>query len=145
MKPSLCISLSLVLLAPACFAALGQRLETTGKVQRALALKPATQSAFSVQASVDEAGRQIRQYLAVDGTVFAVAWSGRSQPDLPQLLGDYFPAFRQAQRNNRSGLNVMRGQVGTFAIHTYGRMGALQGMACDLALLPAGVTLDQLK
>ncbi|KUM03244.1 DUF2844 domain-containing protein [Chromobacterium subtsugae] len=140
--------LLLLLAAPLLARAeLGQKLDAAqaasgGKQMTALA--PAG-GAFSVQQSQDAAGRLIKQYAAADGTVFAVAWSGGSLPDLQQLLGSYFPAYRQAQLANRNGLNVMRGQVGSFVVSSHGRMGAFKGFAYDSALLPAGVTPDQLK
>ncbi|QEL55825.1 DUF2844 domain-containing protein [Chromobacterium paludis] len=148
MKPSFRITFLLALAVPAAHAALGQKLQTpvaNRSSQAILAMRPAAAAAYSVRLDVDEADRQIKQYAAADGTVFAVAWRGKSHPNLSQWLGDYFPAFQRAQRQNRSGLNVMRGQVGSFFVHSYGRMGAFQGLAYDAALLPAGVTPDQLK
>ncbi|POB00445.1 hypothetical protein C2134_01450 [Chromobacterium sinusclupearum] len=147
-RPCLFVFL-LALLAPGAHAALGQKFDApaaSAAGHTLLATRPAViGGAYTVQDSLDASGRQIRQYVSLDGTVFAVAWSGQTHPDLQSLLGDYFPAFQQAQRNNRSGRNVLRGQVGSFVVHSYGRMGAFNGFAYDSTLLPAGVTPDQLK
>ena len=129
-------------------AELGQKLDAAALAAsggRQMAMLTPSSAAFSVQQSQDAAGRLIKEYAAADGTVFAVSWSGSSLPDLQQLLGSYFPAYRQAQLGNRNGLNVMRGQVGSFVVHSHGRMGAFKGFAYDSALMPAGVTPDQLR
>ncbi|WP_158300633.1 DUF2844 domain-containing protein [Chromobacterium sp. ATCC 53434] len=138
----------LLLLVPGLAGAtLGQRLDaasTAAAAGQSMMAAPVSTD-FRVQQSVDAGGRLIRQYADGNGTVFAVAWSGKSLPDLQQLLGTYFPAYRQAQQANRAGLNVMRGQVGSFVVHSLGRMGAFSGAAYDTALMPAGVTPDQLN
>ncbi|WP_071116545.1 DUF2844 domain-containing protein [Chromobacterium sphagni] len=148
MKASSNVLLLLLAVPALACAELGQRLDSaptaTGSGRQMAALSP-TGGAFSVQQSQDAAGRLIKQYAASNGTVFAVAWSGSSQPDLQQLLGSYFPAYRQAQQSNRNGLNVMQGQVGSFIVRSHGRMGAFKGFAYDSALMPVGVTPDQLK
>ena len=35
-------------------------------------------------------GTLVREYLGPDGHVFAVSWQGPANPDLRQLLGDFF-------------------------------------------------------
>ncbi|ERE17892.1 DUF2844 domain-containing protein [Pseudogulbenkiania ferrooxidans] len=137
----------LLLLPGLAFAALGQRIDlsSSAPVAGRQLTAAAIGAPYRVVQDQDAAGRVIRQFVAGDGTVFAVAWSGATLPDLQQLLGGYFPAFRQSQQGNRQGLNGMRGQVGSFVVQSSGRLGAFSGFAYDSALLPAGVTVDQLK
>ena len=137
----------LLLLPGLALAALGQRIDLSSSTP--VAGRQLTAAAigapYRVVQDQDAAGRVIRQYVAGDGTVFAVAWSGPTLPDLQQLLGDYFPAFRQAQQSNRRGLNSMQGQVGSFVVESRGRVGNFSGVAYDSALMPSGVTVEQLK
>ncbi|KJH68244.1 hypothetical protein B0T49_10385 [Chromobacterium violaceum] len=137
----------LLLLPGLVYAALGQRIDLSSSAPAAgrQQLAVTTGAAYRVVQEQDAAGRVIRQYVAGDGTVFAVAWSGPTLPNLQQLLGDYFPAFRQSQQANRRGLNAMQGQVGSFVVQSRGRLGNFSGFAYDSALLPAGVAIDQLK
>lgn len=137
----------LLLLPGLAFAALGQRIDlsSSAPVAGRQLTAAAIGAPYRVVQDQDAAGRVIRQFVAGDGTVFAVAWSGATLPDLQQLLGDYFPAFRQAQQSNRRGLNALQGGAGGFVVQSRGRLGAFSGFAYDSALLPAGVTVDQLK
>ena len=38
----------------------------------------------------------IREYVSLDGKVFAVAWKGPAHPDLSSILGDHFQDYKKA-------------------------------------------------
>jgi hypothetical protein len=88
----------------------------------------------------------IREYIAPNGAVFGVAWSGYVMPDLAQILGQYFEPLRQAMAQRS---RLVRGPV---AIHTptlvyenFGHMRAFIGRAYLPAQLPAGVTEAEIR
>ncbi|AXE31133.1 hypothetical protein DK842_15305 [Chromobacterium phragmitis] len=137
---------ALALMPGLACAALGQKIDLSPSAPvagRQMTAAP-NGAPYRVVQDQDAAGRVIRQYVAADGTVFAVAWSGATLPNLQQLLGSYFQAYRQAQQANRHGLNVMRGTIGGMVVQTRGRVGDFAGFAYDAALVPAGVSPEQL-
>src|SRR5580704_3010227 len=44
-------------------------------------------------------GTVMREFVAPNGNVFAVAWEGPTRPDLRQALGQYFEAYASAPRS----------------------------------------------
>jgi hypothetical protein len=86
-------------------------------------------------------GTVVREYADASGTVFAVSWSGPYKPDLKQLLGSHFAAFRDAaaagpqRRANRARVPV---DTGDLVAHSGGHMGAFEGRAWLRSRLPAG-------
>jgi hypothetical protein len=104
-------------------------------------------AAYTVQTLMPDNGDTIREFVAADGTVFAIAWTGPARPDLRQLLGDRFDTM-QADNGNRAG-RVRRGPLtvdrGDFILRTGGHSGAFWGLAYLPGSLPAGVKLDELR
>src|SRR4051812_42114752 len=45
---------------------------------------------YTVKEITLPSGTLVREYVSAEGKVFAVTWSGMSQPDLQQTLGNYF-------------------------------------------------------
>jgi hypothetical protein len=90
-------------------------------------------------------GRKVREYVTPGGTVFAVAWEGRTMPDLSQLLGSYFSLFQQAaaSRTRRHGPLVV--QAGPLVVESGGHPGAFQGRAYLPHLIPANVAKDVVR
>lgn len=60
-----------------------------GRVQSTLA------QGYSVE-TITVAGMSVKEYVASDGTVFAVAWKGTGVPNLRLLLGTYFDEYLDA-------------------------------------------------
>jgi uncharacterized protein DUF2844 len=48
-------------------------------------------------------GTVVREFASPAGTVFGVAWSGPTTPDLRQVLGPYFDQYLGAAQRNRRG------------------------------------------
>ena len=89
----------------------------------------------------------IREYVAPSGIVFGIAWNGLVYPDLTPLLGPYFSEYREAARRTarkpgRRGLQVKTDRV---VVEKWGHMRNLQGRAYAPALLPPGVSVDEIR
>ena len=138
----LVVALAAAALGAHARAALGGRAESVAADQAALA---ATRAAADVRASyrverlVSQA-RTVREYVAPSGVVFAVAWEGTSAPDLGVVL-----RRAAAEQRPTAGRRARRIESGGAVLETWGHMRALRGRAWVPALLPAGVTLDEIK
>src|SRR5579884_3286353 len=53
-------------------------------------------------------GVTVREYVSPSGRVFGVAWQGRANPDLQQVLGPYYEQMMEASRS----AGPVRGQIG---------------------------------
>jgi hypothetical protein len=98
---------------------------------------------YSISESVLIGGTTVHEYVARDGVVFAVAWSGPQIPDLRALLGTRFDSYVSALAQQRAA-GGMHGSTriagGDAVVHSTGHMGAFAGLAYLPALLPPGVT-----
>lgn len=91
-------------------------------------------------------GIVVREYVSTSGSVFGVAWQGRSHPDLRQMLGAYYDRYTQAvqaERAQRHGPLVIQ-QPG-FVVEMGGHMGALAGRAYLPQNLPAGMHAEDIR
>jgi hypothetical protein len=111
-------------------------------VQRATTVKPG----YTVQEIVSDANH-VREYVSSEGVVFAIAWNGFMPPDLTKLLGSYAAEYEQALRNTprRTGVRHQHVQGKKVIVETWGHMRNLQGRAYVPALVPSGVSLDEIK
>jgi hypothetical protein len=93
-------------------------------------------------------GMTIREYAAADGTIFAIAWKGISHPDLSSIMGDYFSDYQKTSKNlakqkgHRPHAIVRSPSV---VVEKFGHMRAAQGKAYVLALLPEGVSANDIQ
>jgi hypothetical protein len=89
----------------------------------------------------------VREY-SQNGVVFGVAWKGVSAPDLSSLLGSYYSEFQDASKKavhpkgQRAHSMVQGAHV---VVERAGHMRAIQGKAYVLALLPQGVSADDIQ
>ena len=85
-------------------------------------------------------GTVVREYADASGTVFAVFWSGAHKPDLKQLLGSHFDAFRNAAASKEARANRSRMAIdtGDLVVQSEGHMGAFEGRAWLQSRVPAG-------
>ena len=89
----------------------------------------------------------LREYIAPDGIVFAIAWNGLIHPDLKPLLGsyadDYVTALKKAAPEpGRRQLQVKTNRV---VVEKWGQMRNLQGRAYAPALIPPGVQVHEIE
>lgn len=89
-------------------------------------------------------GTVVREFASPAGTVFGVAWSGPTMPDLRQVLGPYFDQYigAAAQRNRRGP--VLIEQPG-LVVQSGGHMRAFFGKAYVPEAVPQGVTIDEIR
>jgi hypothetical protein len=89
-------------------------------------------------------GTVMREFVAPNGNVFAVAWQGPTRPDLRQALGQYFGAFGSVPRSKFSDRRHVQIQQGDLVVQSGGHMRALSGRAYLQSAIPSGVNLGDL-
>lgn len=89
-------------------------------------------------------GTVMREFVAPNGKVFAVAWQGPTRPDLRQALGQYFDAYASARRSNLADRRHVQIQQGDLVVQAGGHMRALSGRAYLLSAIPSGVNVGDL-
>jgi hypothetical protein len=89
----------------------------------------------------------VREYISPAGVVFAVAWNGLSHPDLTSLLGSYVAEYKQAlqQTPRRRDQHHFQEKTNNVIVEKWGHMRNLQGRAYISALIPVGVSIDEIK
>ena len=133
----------ILLLCPAVQASLGGQASSVERDRlamhgRVLALRE--HPSYSVhEMQVD--GRKIREYALPDGTVFAVAWQGISEPDFSVIFGRYYDEYKEARKNQEENphkhgryTRVMRTR--NIVVEKYGHMRDVRGRAYVPDLLP---------
>lgn len=145
MKPPVLIVLTLALPARA-LAALGADASSVARDREALkgALTVTAKVAYEIHELKISTGTA-REYLASGGLVFAVSWQGRRAPDLRQLLGAYFERYAAEARAHRTGHHVLSIETPDFVVSAVRFQRGFQGRAILPALMPAGVTRDELR
>jgi hypothetical protein len=111
-----------------------------------LAATPAmSPNLYTLHESTLESGTTVREYATLEGVVFAVTWHGPVLPDLSDLLGNYFSAFKleveQSRAAGRRGspVNIQRDEL---VVKSHGRMRHFSGYAYAPFLVPAGVNIN---
>jgi hypothetical protein len=149
--------LGLITSASQVFAALGQapsastattlpQSQTPSNKRMALAAVPAS-GLYTVHENLLDSGTSVREFATPAGVVFAVAWRGPVLPDLSELLGNYFSAFKleidQARATGGRGghINI---QTADLVVQSNGRMRGFFGHAYAPTLIPAGVNINDL-
>jgi len=89
-------------------------------------------------------GTLLREFVAPDGNVFAVAWNGPTKPDLRQALGKYFYAFVSAPRPKFADRRHLQIKQGDLVVQGGGHMRAFSGRAYLASAIPSGVNLGDL-
>ena len=138
--------------APA-FAALGAAVgPATGTEQAQAGAASAKASArvtsyngYSVSEVVEPSGTTVREYIGTDNIVFAVSWQGPSMPNLQQLLGSYADQYVSAASAPHPGRRAVAIQSDQLVLHSGGHMRSFAGSAYVPALLPQGVTPDNIR
>jgi len=114
------------------------------------ALRAAIRTTPTVQYDMHEirsiAGLVVHEYSTRQGQVFAVTWQGPYKPDLRELLGAYFATYQSAASQQRAGTHrVFTLSRPDLVVESSGRMRGFQGLAYIPALVPAGVSVQQLQ
>jgi hypothetical protein len=96
-------------------------------------------------------GSLLKEFVGVDGKVFAVAWSGPRVPNLRQVMGQYFDEYAAAAtaaaaaRTIRPDRNHLQIQTNDLVVQSSGHMRALTGRAYLRQAVPGGVTLGEIR
>lgn len=141
-----------IFLTPAmpAFAALGGNLSSveSDRAQMKAQVNITQAGPYSVHEIKSDLKTVVREYVASDGRVFAVAWSGPFMPDMRQILGTYFQQYSagaQTVRSSRPGRHPFNLQTPGLVVQNSGHMRAYVGRAYDPGLLPSGVTADAIR
>jgi hypothetical protein len=89
----------------------------------------------------------VREYVSSSGLVFAIAWDGRIHPDLTPLLGSYTGEYQEALRQTprQPGRRHLQVKTDRVVVEKWGHMRKLQGRAYAPALIPPGVSIDEIN
>jgi hypothetical protein len=136
-------------------ATLGETSDSIETDRKAFALSRHTQvthESYTVHEISDD-GMTLREYVSTGGLVFGLAWKGVTHPDLSPLLGSYNADYKAASMRSQTprarsatGHKVSSQIKGSsVVVEKSGHMRALQGKAYVPALLPEGVTADEIQ
>ena len=105
-----------------------------------------TRNGYTVQ-EVKSDANFVREYISPSGIVFAIAWNGLSHPDLTTLLGTYVGEYQQAlqQTTGQKGKRHLQVKANRVVVEKWGHMRNMQGRAYIPALIPSGVSIDEIK
>jgi hypothetical protein len=139
--------LAVVLLPHVASAALGEPEATvTDDVQQLKgSVKSLQRSNYRVHEIQLPSGTVLREFAALDGNVFAVAWSGPAIPNLRQALGRYFDVYVTAAKAKHAGHRHLEIQQNDLVVQSSGHMRAFSGRAYLPQSLPAGTTVAELR
>ena len=101
---------------------------------------------YTVEEIVSDA-TAVREYVSSSGVVFGIAWNGYVHPDLTQLLGSYWGEYSAAQQKAARKFGRKRQPLTTdnIVVEKWGHMRNLQGRAFVPGLIPAGVSVNEIK
>jgi hypothetical protein len=130
-------------------AALGESVDSVASDQTALAAKRVSRmvrDGYTVQ-ELSSDSVILREYVTPTGIVFAIAWNGLIHPDLTSLLGSYAGEYRTAQQHllRQHGSRHRKVETDQIVVEKWGQMRNLQGRAYVPALIPSGVSIDEIK
>ncbi|HEX3604126.1 MAG TPA: DUF2844 domain-containing protein [Steroidobacteraceae bacterium] len=89
-------------------------------------------------------GTSMREFVAPNGMVFAVTWTGPIHPDLRQALGRYFETYVAAPRAKFADRRHVQIRQGDLVVQLGGHMRALSGRAYLISAVPSGVDIGDL-
>lgn len=142
MKNSLAVVIILMMGALPAWAALGEYEGSVALDQQVLRgeLREEVRTGYKVHQIITPEGAVIREYVSTDGKVFGISWRAHVLPNLPQLLGAYFPRVQQAAQAKAQRSGPLAIQSTDFVYSSSGRMMDFRGVAYVPGLLPKNVT-----
>ena len=148
----LCLGLSAAALVinPQAQAALGESADSVASDRRALsAAQRGTQvrNRYTIQEIASDS-TVVREYVSPSGIVFGIAWNGLTYPNLTPLLGSYASEYQTVLKQVQRKPGFRRRQfvrTDRLVVEKWGHMRNLQGRAYAPALIPPGVSVDEIK
>jgi len=121
-------------------------IEADKKALSAVQSAEASHTGYTVQ-EINSTANTVREYVSPSGVVFGIAWSGLVPPDLTQLLGSYAGEYQETLQKTlrRKGRRHVRVETPGLIVEKWGHMRNLQGRAYAPALIPPGVSVDEIK
>jgi hypothetical protein len=89
-------------------------------------------------------GTLVREFVGLDGQVFAITWKGPTIPDLRQTLGSYFDRYVTAAKANHMGRTRLQILQSDLVVQAAGHMRAFSGRAYLPQAVPNGVSVGDL-
>ncbi len=92
-------------------------------------------------------GSHLRQYVAANGVVFAVAWNTLSKPDLSAVLGASYPTYTTSAQAaaRRPGIQRrFRHEDLDLVVQSTAHLNVFSGFAFRRSMLPAGLNPDRI-
>jgi hypothetical protein len=89
-------------------------------------------------------GTVVREFIGLDGKVFAIAWKGPTIPNLRQILGQYFDTYVAAAKAKHQGHTRLQIQQSDLVVQAGGHMRAFSGRAYLPQAVPSGVSVGDL-
>ena len=133
--------------APAV-AGLGEGRDVIAADRKALAARDAGavfRPGYAIE-RMESAANQVREFVSPAGVVFGVAWDGIAHPDLSRLLGSYAREVEKATaRPGATGRRRRLVRTDNAVVQTWGHMRSLHGRAFVPALVPPGVSTDEIR
>jgi Protein of unknown function (DUF2844) len=108
-------------------------------------IKVSDQSLYRVHELTLPSGTVVREFVALDGNVFAVAWRGPTVPNLRQTLGRYFDTYVSAPKLNHTDHSHVQVHQGDLVVQAGGHMLAFSGRAYLASAVPTGVNVGDLR
>ena len=100
---------------------------------------------YTVKEITLPSGTLVREYVSAEGKVFAVTWSGMSQPDLQQTLGTYFEQYKAAATAPHAGHHHLMIHQPDLVLNSGGHMRAWTGKAYVPALLSPNFSFGDIR
>lgn len=130
------------------WASLGGDMESVDADQAAMnATEQITTStdSYTVYELRTSTGTVVREYLSLDGTVFAVAWQGPVLPNFRQILGDNFTRYTKAAQHRQAGHSHLVIRQSDLVVESSGHMRAFFGRAFLPQMLPQDITKTEIR
>ena len=148
MKAVIAAASMLLLGTTPIWAALGKPVSSVAEDQKRLGgevRRLSTAAGFVVHEISVADGTIVREYVSPGGEVFGVSWRGVTRPNLVDLLGDHYQAFREAPRpaGHRHGPLVVR--TDHLVVEMGGHMRDFHGRAYLPHRLPASVSSEAVR
>ncbi|MBS0614567.1 MAG: DUF2844 domain-containing protein [Proteobacteria bacterium] len=138
----------LMLVLPRAHAALGENVASISRDHRILHAQSQSvthRPAYERHEMTTTDGIRIREYAASDGTIFAVTWSGRTQPDLKTMLNGYYKDYTDAATRHTSGHHVLVASTPELQLRIVKLQRGFVGSARVPALTPVGVNPSDIE
>jgi hypothetical protein len=124
-------------------AALGEREASvqTDVARLHASIKISTRAGYRVHEMDLPSGTRLREFVGMDGQVFAVAWNGPTIPDLRQTFWRYFDSYISAAKSQHASHNQLVIRQSDLVVQSGGHMRAFAGRAYLPQAIPSGVDL----